>query len=246
MLSVVLPAHNEADNLAPMLRDGFAALDPLADPLEFVIVDDGSTDRTWAVLEQLAQSDARVRPVRHERNRGYGAALATGLAAARHDLVLLCDADRQFDLADAPAMLEAAEDSDVVAGYRAPRRDPGGRRFIGQTWSRLVGGLYGLGVRDVNCALKLFHRRALESVEIRSRGALVSAEILAQVRGAGHRIAEVPVRHYPRTAGAQSGARADVVLKALLELVQNHRRLRACARPPRGTGSRSRQSSPLR
>lgn len=246
MLSVVLPAHNEAENLAPMLRDGLAALGPLADPLEFVIVDDGSTDGTWAVLEQLALDDVRVRPVRHATNLGYGAALATGLAAARHELVLLCDADRQFDLADAPALLHAAEDSDVVAGYRAPRRDPSGRRLIGQTWSHLVGRLYGLQVRDVNCALKLFHRRALESVEIRSRGALVSAEILAQVRGAGHRISEVPVNHYPRTAGTQSGARVDVVLKALLELAQNHRRLRAFARLRPGTGSRTRQPSPPR
>ncbi len=230
MLSVVLPAHNEADNLRPLLRDGMAALGPLAHPLEFVVVDDGSTDGTWALLRDLAAADARVRPVRHTVNQGYGAAVATGLAAARHDLVLLCDADRQFDLADAPALLDAASDADVVAGYRAPRRDPSGRRLLGQTWSRLVGTLYSLGVRDVNCALKLFHRRALETVEIRSRGALVSAEILAQVRGAGHRIAEVPVGHYPRVAGEQSGARWDVVARAVSELVANHRRLRASRR----------------
>jgi len=239
MLSVVLPAHNEAENLAPMLRDGLAALGPLADPLEFVVVDDGSTDRSWALLQDLAGDDARIRPLRHHRNRGYGAALATGLAAARHDLVLLCDADRQFDFADAPALLDLASEVDVVAGYRAPRRDPSGRRFIGQTWSGVVGWMYGLGVRDVNCALKLFHRRALDSVEIRSHGALVSAEILAQVRGAGHRIGEVPVRHYPRTAGEQSGARPDVVLKALMELAVNHRRLRAFGRLRPETGSSS-------
>jgi glycosyltransferase involved in cell wall biosynthesis len=243
MLSVVLPAHNEAENLRPLLREGFAALGPLADPLEFVIVDDGSTDGTWLVLEELAREEPRIRPLRHARNLGYGAAVATGLAAARHELVLLCDADRQFDLADASAFLDLANEVDVVVGRRAPRQDPCFRRLLGEAWSRLVGNLYGLGVNDVNCALKLFHRRALETVEIRSRGALVNAEILAQVRGAGHRIAEVPVRHYPRRAGTQSGARPEVVLRAIAELVMNHRRLRAYARPRPETQSSSRPPS---
>lgn len=230
MLSVVLPAHNEEANLGPLLDGGLAALGDLADPLEFVVVDDGSTDGTWSLLAARASADERVRPVQHVRQQGYGAAVRTGLRAARHDLVLLCDADRQFDLADAPALLSLAGRGDVVAGYRAQRRDPGLRRLAGAAWTELVNRLYGIGVRDVNCAFKLFHRRVLQDVEILSDGALVNAEILAQVRGAGGRIVEVPVSHQRRRAGQQSGGSPAVVAFAVWELAKNHRRMRRFAR----------------
>ncbi len=233
MLSVVLPAHNEADNVEPVIRGGLAALDGIVEPLEFVVVDDGSTDGTWDVLSDLAAIEPRVRPVRHRSNLGYGAALTTGLRAARHDLVFFTDADRQFDLGELPGLLERSGGADVIAGYRSPRRDPGLRRLNARAWSVLVNALYGLGVRDPNCAYKLFHRRVLDSIDIQSQGALVNTEILAQVRGAGFRIEEVPVSHYPRLTGRQSGGRLDVILRAGLELLWHHRRLRASARPPR-------------
>ncbi len=235
MLSVVLPAHNEEANLDQVLRTGLRALGSNGRAVEFVVVDDGSTDRTWSVLSSLSEDDGRVRPVRHDRCRGYGAAVRTGLEAARGDLVLLCDADNQFDLGEAPALLSKADDGDVVAGYRAVRRDSRTRRLAGVAWSRLVNALYDVGVRDVNCAFKLFHRRVLDGLEIRSEGALVNAEILAQVRGAGGRIVEVPVTHRPRVAGDQSGGRPGVILRAGWELVRNHKRLRRFARkgPPR-------------
>ena len=244
MLSVVLPAYNEADNVRPMVESGIAALGGLVDALEFVVVDDGSTDQTWAVLSGMAARDGRVRPVRHVTNRGYGAALKTGLGAARHDLIFFTDADRQFDMSEVARLLEKANHWDVVAGYRAPRRDSAIRRLNAVCWTHLVNQLYGLGVRDVNCAFKLFHRRVLDTVEIRSQGALVNTEILAQVRGAGFRIAEVPVRHYPRVAGIQTGGRLDVILKAMAELALNHRRIRGFSRPRQGRPASSRPPGP--
>ena len=107
-----------------------------------------------------------------------------------------------------------------------PRRDPASRRVLAWVWGRLVTLLYGLRVRDVDCAFKLIHRRVLDAIPIESVGAVINTEILVRARAAGFRIREVPVRHFPRTAGRPSGARPRVMLRALRELIALRSRLR--------------------
>ncbi len=238
-LSLVLPVFNEADNLEPCIRQARAALDAaarqgVAGAWEIVAVDDGSQDDSWERLAALHASEPRLRPVRHPRNLGYGAALRTGFREARHDLVLFTDADLQFDLSELPRLLALAASADVVAGFRAPRRDPAHRRLNAWAWGRLVGQLFDLPLRDVNCAFKLFDRRVLDAVELRSEGALVNTELLVRARAAGFSLAEVPVSHHPRVAGRASGARPRVVLRAFRELLALQRELRGlAASPPR-------------
>jgi hypothetical protein len=141
--------------------------------------------------------------------------------------VLLTDADRQFDLDQLGAFARLAEHADLVVGYRRRRQDPVGRRLNGRCWNWLVGRLYGLNVRDVDCAFKLVRRDLLECLDLASRGALISTELLVKARLAGAVVAEAGVEHRPRTSGEQSGANPRVVLLAFREL----RRLRATLRP---------------
>lgn len=235
-LSVVLPALNEADNLPGVVGAALAALDRLGLPGEVVVVDDGSVDRTAPVVGALAAGDARVRLVRHPVNRGYGAALATGIAAARGTHLLLTDADRQFDPGGVDRLLPWARRFPLVVGYRAPRRDGWARRALGRTWTGLANRLLDLGVRDVDCAFKLVRRDVFEAVRLTSRGAAVSAELLARARAAGFAVAEVPVEHHPRPSGRPTGARPSVMGRAGLELYGLRRELRGAATRARSGG----------
>ena len=218
-LSVILPAFNEAGNLPDAVGEGLVVLDRLAGAGEILVVDYGSTDQTWAVLTALARQDSRVRALRHGSNAGYGAALRTGFGAARGDLIFFTDADLQFDLGELPALLSLAARADIVAGFRASRMDPGYRRVNALAWGWVVHAVFGLDVIDVNCAFKVLHRRVLDGISLRSSGAFINTELLVRARAAGFTLAQVPVSHFPRARGVQTGARPAVILKAIVELL---------------------------
>lgn len=223
-LSVVLPAFNESANIGDSVRAAVRALDVRGLDGEVIVVDDGSHDDTGRVAG--AHGDARVRVIHHPENLGYGAALRTGLLAAQKGHVFFTDADRQFDIEQISRLDAWATGYDIVVGYREERRDPVGRRVNAWAWNRLVGSLFDLGVRDIDCAFKLFDRRVFGAVPIRSVGAFVNTEILVRARAAGFRIREVPVTHFPRTAGVATGANPRVVARALTELARLHGDLR--------------------
>jgi glycosyltransferase involved in cell wall biosynthesis len=216
-LSYFFPAHNEAENLEPLVAEALAALPSLADTFEIVIVDDGSRDATPETADRLAAAHPDlVRAVHHERNLGYGAALRSGLRAARYELVAFTDGDRQFRVADLGRLLAAlAPDVDVVVGYRIHRADPIVRTVYARLYRLANRIFFGLRVRDVDCACTLFRREALEGVRVESGGAFFSAELLGKLGASGRRIAEVGVPHYPRTAGSPTGAKPSVIWRAV-------------------------------
>jgi glycosyltransferase involved in cell wall biosynthesis len=218
-LSYFFPAHNEEANLGALVAEALLELPKLAGEFEIVIVNDGSRDRTREIADELAASHPGViRVVHHATNQGYGAALRTGFRAARHDPVAYTDGDRQFKLADLgrlTARLAGADHPDVVVGYRIRRADPIVRTLYARLY-RLANLLfYGLRVRDVDCACKLFRRDALAGIRVESGGAFFSAELLIKLRRRGRRVVEVGVPHYPRTAGSPTGARPAVIYRAV-------------------------------
>ncbi len=234
-LSLVFPAFNEAENLPTLLESATKTGDQLGVDFEIVIVDDGSEDGSKAVLERWSARDPRIRSVHHATNRGYGAALRAGLREARGDFVFFSDADLQFDLREIADLLAQADahDVEIVAGYRAPRRDPWVRRVIASAWGALVRSLFDLPVRDIDCAFKVFRREVLDAIPIESVGAFVNTEILVRARAAGFRIRQVPVTHHPRKSGRQTGAHPRVIFRALSELVGLYGTLGQAARAPR-------------
>ncbi|HEY7114442.1 MAG TPA: glycosyltransferase family 2 protein [Thermoanaerobaculia bacterium] len=220
-LTVALPAYNEEANIAAMIEDVVRTVGPLAADWEVVVVDDGSRDQTAAAVSEIESREPRVRLVRHERNRGYGAAVWTGLTSARKELVFFTDSDRQFDLSEIRGLLEWLRGGDLAVGYRSPRRDPLARKINGWAWSRLVNLLFGYTARDIDCAFKVMRRSVVEALRqgVRSQGATFSAELLVRAKAAGFRIRELPVEgHRPRAAGSPTGARLSVVLRAFREL----------------------------
>lgn len=234
-ISAVLPAYNEEAIIERTVRHVADVLAGLSDDFEIIVTNDGSRDRTGAILAALQATVPRLRVVTHPRNLGYGAALASGFDAASKELVFLTDGDKQFDVAELADFLQEMDSTtDLVIGWRFKRADPPLRLLNAWGWKLLVNGLFGYTARDVDCAFKLLRRSVWESLTVHARGATFSAELLVKARRLGYRVKERPVSHYPRSAGCPTGARPGVITRAFLELFQLWRNLdRELAEDPR-------------
>ncbi len=217
-LSVVIPCFNEEGNIARVVGQAAEVGRSLASELEIVVVDDGSTDDTAVVLDTLRRDVPELQIVTHLGNRGYGAAVRAGLDRASMETVFLTDGDGQFDLRDLPKAARLLDEHDVVAGYRARRSDGWWRLLWGRLWTALVNKVFGLRVRDANCAFKLMPQSLLHSAELQADGALISAELLSEARRFELSVGQCAVRHYPRCSGRQTGASLRVIATALAEL----------------------------
>jgi glycosyltransferase involved in cell wall biosynthesis len=222
-LSYFFPAHDEADNIEALVAEALVELDRWADRFEIICVDDGSTDETGRIADRLAAEHPDVvRVVHHPTNLGYGAAVRSGLHAARFDLVCFTDGDRQFRVADLGRLLRRLSEEgpagravDVVIGYRIRRADHPLRLVYARIYRVCLRIFFGLSARDPDCACKLFRRTALEGVRLESAGAFLSAELLIKIGRRGGVIVEVGVPHHPRMAGRASGAHPLVVARAV-------------------------------
>ena len=224
----MLPAYNEEVIIERTVRHVADVLASLANDFEVIVTNDGSHDRTGAVLADLQRRapELNLRVVTHPHNRGYGAALASGFDAASKDLIFLTDGDKQFDVRELRDFLPAMDgQTDLVIGWRRNRADPPMRKLNALGWKMLVNLLFGYTARDVDCAFKLFRRRVWQSLTVYARGATFSAEFLIKARRLGFRVKELPVSHFPRTAGSPTGARPAVIVRAFVELFRLWRNL---------------------
>ncbi len=217
-LSLFFPCYNEEANVGSMIEQAIKIGEDYGIDYEVVVVDDGSRDRSVEIIRQWQSKNPRVRLVQHETNRGYGAALRTGLASVKKDLVFLTDGDNQFHLSDIDKLFSKIDSCDVVAGYRIGRQDKPHRRLNGFLWTQGSKALFGLPIRDVDCAFKLFRRKAIEGLELKSDHLLIHAEILARLKKRGCRIQEIGIPHYPRTAGKATATGVLRILKTFSEL----------------------------
>ena len=219
-LSLILPAYNEQDNIELVIRRALEALPHHTDDFEIIPVNDGSRDRTGEIIDRLAEEDPRVRPVHHTTNRFYGGALRSGFKASRGDYVMFMDSDRQFDIADIQRLAPFIPTHDIVAGFRMERSDPIHRRINAEIFNLAVRILFGVHLRDLDCAFKVFRGEQLRSLDLTTSGALINAEIQAKLRRQGAILQQVGVPHYPRVAGSPTGGSMRVILKAMAETIQ--------------------------
>ena len=231
-ISIVLPAFNEEANIEKVMIAATEVAGRLCRDHEILVVNDGSTDATAALVEAASQADPRIKLITHERNLGYGEALRTGFRAATMELVFFTDADSQFDLNELEAFLPFSAHVDVVAGYRLNRQDAPVRRVAAWGWNHLVRVVFYVPVRDIDCAFKLFRRDVFDEIDLESVGAMVNTELMVKIGRSGRSIIELGVRHYPRVAGSARGAHPAVVARALVELVRMRARLRSAGPGP--------------
>jgi glycosyltransferase involved in cell wall biosynthesis len=223
-LTFFFPAYNEEENVAETVQRALDEIGPLVGgSIEVLVVDDGSTDRTPQLADELAAADERVR-VHHQVNRGYGGALRAGFEQASGELIGFSDGDLQFDLREMDRLLVRMEDPsrpvDVVIGFRIKRRDPPHRLFIAKTYNAIASVLFGLRVRDIDCAMKLFRREVFDGLPLTTDSPFLSAELLIKLRARGERIAQVGVNHYPRAAGTNTGASFTKILRTFRDIAK--------------------------
>ncbi len=217
-ISLLFPCYNEAGNIGSMIEQSVRIGEEYGVDYEVVVVDDGSSDNSAELITQWSQKNPRVRLLRHQENRGYGAALRSGLQNVVKDLIFLTDGDNQFHVADIEKLFSKIDSCDVVTGYRFSRKDHAYRRFNGFLWTQLNKMLFGLKVRDVDCAFKLFRKKCLQGLTLKSNQLMIHAEILARLKKKGCKIEEIGVPHYPRTAGKASATHPIRVIKTFGEL----------------------------
>lgn len=222
--SLVLPAYNEEGNIEYVVRRALDVLPTVVDEFEIIVVNDGSRDATPEIIDRLAAEDVRVKPV-HQANQGYGGAVKAGFRASTGDYVMFMDADRQFDIADIQRLTPFVPSYDVVAGFRMERSDPLNRRINAEIFNVVVRVLFGVHLRDLDCAFKIFRGDMLRSLDLTTSGALINAEMQAKLRRSGATIEQVGVGHYPRIAGEATGGNPKVILRAMRETVRLWRRM---------------------
>lgn len=239
-VALFMPAFNEAANLNAVVGKAYQYFDSAGiTERAVIIVDDGSTDETPAVLEDI-QRTYPVGVVKHPTNHGYGRALRSGFEAALatgYEWIAFCDSDGQFNPADLALLLVAANAHEVkvVLGVRVKRADNLARRAAGRGWHGISRAILRYHASDVDCGFKLLHRSAIGSVasQLQSNYAAISPELLARLHRAGHEFLEIPVRHYPRVNGTQSGLTPTVVIRSFVDLYAVRRELA----PVRGDAS---------
>lgn len=220
-ISAVFPAYNDAPTIGKLVDETFGLLKSMGREFEVVVVNDGSTDSTAEVLEQLrAQYGENLRTVRHAINRGYGAALRSGFAAATKDLVFYTDGDGQYNPLELPLLLERLTPAiGLVNGYKIRRHDPLYRIVVGKIYNIFVRLVFRLEVRDVDCDFRLIRRTLLEQARLQSDSGVICVEMIYSLQRLGCRMTEVPVHHYPRPAGRSQFFRFRAVTETLLQLV---------------------------
>jgi glycosyltransferase involved in cell wall biosynthesis len=217
-LSIFFPAYNEEGNIATTLIDARNAAVEVADTYEIVVVDDGSTDRTAEVVKELQKFDSNIHLVSHKTNRGYGASVKTGLKACKMDWIFFTDSDGQFHYDELHKFVTASRKADLIIGYRKKRMDPFHRVFVAQVllkvWNFF---LFGLTVRDVDCAYKLFTKEVRDSIKLETESAITVTEFIVKAKSKGFKIVELPVTHYSRKFGHQTGGNWRVIARAARE-----------------------------
>ena len=228
-LSVALPAFNEEVVIVETVVSCVTTLATICPNFEVIVVDDGSRDKTGAIADALAHTDASIRCAHNRPNRGYGGALRAGFDCAEGEWLFFMDSDGQFDIRDIAQFLRIERDTPglAVLGYRARRSDRFMRKVNAWGWKRATRLLIGLrDIRDVDCAFKLFPTSAIRDCDLRSSGAAVSAEFLVKFQRMGVPLVQLPVTHLPRTKGNPTGAKPQVILRAFQELLMLRKSLR--------------------
>jgi len=201
-LSFFFPAFNDGGTIASLVIRAVQVASRLTPDYEVIVVNDGSSDATAEIAEELARTYPCVRVIHHPENRGYGGALRTGFAAATKDLIAYTDGDAQYD----PAELEVlwnrlTPDADMVNGFKISRADPMHRIVIGRIYHHTVKLLFNLHVRDVDCDFRLMRREIFDRVKLERDTGVICLEMMRKIQDAGFRILEVPVSHFHRTYG---------------------------------------------
>lgn len=220
-ISFFCPAYFDEDNLPLLIPKTVEILKKHTSKFEIIIIEDKSPDNTAAIADQLAKKyKPFVRVIHNVQNMGYGGALSIGYKNAnKYDYVFYTDGDNQYDTQEVTRMLPFLNNYEVIIGYRTKRALKLSRQIQTRVFNWLVRMIFGIKVRDINCAMKIISRKALNSISLTSQGGFIDAELLIKLKRKGYLIKEVEVTHYPRRFGKASGGNKKLILKTIQEMI---------------------------
>ncbi len=197
-ISIVLPFCNEKNNLEKAINEISKFAKGRFLDYEIILVDDGSTDGSADIAIKSAFADRHIEIITHSKNKGYGTALRSGFKYCSKDIIFFTDSDRQFDIKNIDLLLPHIEKFNIVIGYRKHRKDPILRILLSKGYNILMRLTFGLNLRDIDCAFKLFQGKALKALNIQSQRYSINTEILAKAKSLNYSIQEIAVDHFPR------------------------------------------------
>lgn len=221
-LSVFFPAYNEQAHIAMTVKKAASILPNIVSRWEIIIVNDGSKDKTGSIIDKLAKKDSHIHALHHKVNRGYGAAFKSGLYAGKYKWIAFTDSDGQFDFSEITEFFKKQKETgaDIVIGYYKKRQVSKFKILTSKLWELVVFILFGLKVRDIDCGFKLISKDVVDAIPglTSERGAFISSEFLIKAKKLGYKIVEIPVSHYPRTAGEGTGRNINVIIQSFRDL----------------------------
>ena len=222
-LSVFFPCYNEEKNIENTISKTIPVLEKVAKKWEIILIDDGSKDNTAKILKEIQKNHPKqISIITHNPNRGYGAALKSGLYNSKYQWIAFTDSDGQFDFSEVTNLInqQIETKSDIVIGYYLARQVSKAAIITSKIWEIIIFILFGLKVTDIDCGFKLINRKVIETIPKleAERGAFISSEFLIKTKKAGFKITEIGVHHYPRVEGKATGRSLKVILKSFSDL----------------------------
>lgn len=225
-LSMFIPCFNEAKNLPFVLDQAIKVLPKVARTFEIIVVDDGSNDKTHQVVKEYQKKNNTIKLATHQHNKGYGAAVRTGIKNSKYDWIFYTDGDGQFDINELVKLVAVCKEGTTVLGYRQKRVEGFKRILMAKLYKLYIDALFRVHVKDIDCAFKLFEAADLKKLDLFSNGAFISAEILYKLKKKKVKFKQLPVTHYPRKHGSASGASLKVILIGLWEPLKLYLRMK--------------------
>ena len=222
-LSVFFPCYNEEKNIENTVSKTIPILNKIAKKWEIILINDGSKDNTAKVLQKIKnQYPRQVKIITHNPNRGYGAALKSGLYNSKYQWIAFTDSDGQFDFSEIKKLIKKQQSTkaDIIIGYYLSRQVSKTTIITSKIWELIVFILFGLKVTDIDCGFKLISKKVVDHIPKleAERGAFISSEFLIKAKKTGFKIVEVGVHHYPRTEGKATGRNIKVIIKSFSDL----------------------------
>jgi len=219
-ISAFFPAFNDGGTIPSMVLSVLRTLPKVTDDYEVIVVNDGSSDYTADMLEELERVYPKVRIVTHPQNRGYGAALRSGFGNAAKEWIFYTDGDGQYDPRELIDLVNAVnQDTDIVNGYKIERHDPLHRVIIGRLYHHIVRIMFGFRLRDVDCDFRLIKRKVFDDVHLRSTSGTICLEMVKKMQDAGFKFEEVPVHHFHRAYGKSQFFNFPRLVRTAVQLV---------------------------
>lgn len=219
-ITIAIPAYDEAETIVDVVNEARTVLQGITNDYEVLVVDDGSTDGTSALVDEMrAQDREHIRVIHHEQNRGFAGAIKSCYGNASKDWVFLAPADKQVDISELNNFIPLTQNADIIVGYRLYRAEPFYRSLNSFLFHSLCRILFGIRLKQISTS-KLYRRRILQAITIEASpsSAMIEPEVIYKAMRMGARFAEVGMHHYPRAAGRPKGSNPMMIVRTFREM----------------------------